>query len=143
MNVSQATQYGPVLARQYLATQANTPAEDQLPELFDLWVQNNLGEQESNVGVTHPEALETAMAMIQTASQALSSEEGYLVLPGSRVQLGDSAAPGKFAVGLHELNLGRSGGNAIVGQKPVAYLFVDTTPGLDGTDFVVTRPQGK
>jgi hypothetical protein len=123
--------------RHNLPTKANTPQEDQLQEVFDLWVRNNLGEQEYNVGKTHPEAFETAMTMIEAASQeAYPGQQGQVAMPASLLPLD---RPGRFAVALHELDFGAQQG--IVGQQPVAVLFVDTTPGQDGTQFSIgVRP---
>ncbi|MBT9583454.1 hypothetical protein IV102_08890 [bacterium] len=116
-----------------LATKANTPQEDQLQEVFELWVRNNVGEQEFNVGKTHPEAFETAMTMIEAASQEVfPGEEGAIALPGSVLA---NEGEGRFAVGLHELSFQAQPG--IVGQQPLAVLFVDTTPGQDGTRFSI------
>lgn len=111
-----------------LPTKAGSKSEDQVSEVFDLWVRNNIGEQEFNVGATHPEAFETAMAMIQHASKELTQNDEEVLLPGSIKSEGN----GRVSVGLHELSFQ---GKGIVAADPVAVLFVDSTPGADGTTY--------
>lgn len=116
-------------------TKAHTKADDQLGEAFDLWVRNNVGEQEFNIGKTHPEATEVAMQMVKAASEEVGGE-GAFALPGSKIEV-PGAKEGQFAVGLHPVSFS---GNGIVGPEPIAILFVDTTPGQDGALFGVTKP---
>ncbi len=134
MQVSQT----PSFTHQYqLPTRANTAEEDQLPEIFDMWVENNTGVKEHNFLKTHPEPGQVAFAMIEQASKDIygSTEEG-MVLPGSVIpQAGQK--DGQFTVGLHALEFT---GDGIVGKEPIAKLTVDTTPGQDGTTYIISTP---
>ncbi len=125
-------------ARNYqLPTKANTPSEDQLEEVFDLWIENNTTGPERNIGITHPEAAGTAMAMIQQATtDVFGDDEMKMVLPGARLPVED-AQEGQFALALHPIG-DLFKGDDLIQPEAVATLFVDTTPGEDGTLYSVS-----
>lgn len=129
----------PSFSRQYhLPTRANSPDEDQLSKVFDMWVENNTGVQEHNFFRTHPEAGQAAFAMIEQARKDIygEAEQSEAALPGSLIPLG-SEGDGQFAVGLHPIDFS---GDGIVAQEAVAKLTVDTTPGVDGTTYIISTP---
>ena len=132
--------HAPSFSREYqLPTRANSREEDQLGEVFDMWVENNTGVQEHNFLRTHPEAGQVAFAMIEQARKDIygEQEQSEAALPGSLIPLESEGKDGQFAVGLHPLDFS---GDGIVAPEAVAKLTVDTTPGVDGTTYIISTP---
>lgn len=117
--------------------------EQQMPDFLDAFAKSVQGgpKDEDNMPAKYHDSqvLEATRSILEQASQVTKPESmdefpfGYDLLP-SKIE--HSNTPGILAVELAPLDM-RHTTESLVGA-PVARLFIDTTPGQDGIDFLLT-----
>lgn len=122
---------------------ANHEVEQQMPEFLDAFARSVQGapKDEDNLPAKYHDSavLEATRSILEQASQATDPNSpelypfGYDLLP---TKIEHSKTPGILAVELAPMDM-RHTTESLVGA-PVAKLFLDTTPGQDGIEFLLT-----